>query len=161
MLVDDHAWNRKWVQIYRQDYGLEFQEVDTLRDLLQRFHGCYKGLVGYDSAIDGTRRTALTLAGAEDLLPVSSCLLQGWSTRIPDNGNQLAFSFTDMPAEMVGRWSGVRGSDQLLNKVGLRVEDGEKPWRFISCGPLVVDLDRYPILEVAGRSRKVRRRGVL
>jgi hypothetical protein len=149
MLVDGREWNRKWIEIYRQEYGLEFQEVDDLRGLLRRFHSCYKGLVAYDSAIDGERCTALTLAGATDLLPVSSCLLQGWSARIPGNGNQLAFNFMDLPAETLSRWSRIRGSDQLVKEIGLQVESGEEPWRSISYGPLVVDLASYPVLEVA------------
>lgn len=67
----DTAWNRKWIDIYNKQYGIQFKEVDLLIDLLKTHRSDYNGLVVYDPNVNGTVFVALTLCGIENLLPVT------------------------------------------------------------------------------------------
>lgn len=67
----DCAWNNKWIDIYKDQYGVKFKEIDGLMPLLKVHRGDYKGLVVYDPAINGSMFVAMTLSGVDDLLPVA------------------------------------------------------------------------------------------
>ena len=73
-LGDGGENDRRWLAIYRERHGLEAEKVESLRALLERFAPRAEGLVVYDPRVDGTRYVAITLAGIEDLLPVSPAL---------------------------------------------------------------------------------------
>jgi len=64
-----------WPEIYQEKYGIRWEEYEDLAEVLRLFAAYLKGLVLYDEAVDGTRYVALTLAGIDDLLPVSSEIL--------------------------------------------------------------------------------------
>ena len=126
---------------------MEFEPVQDFGALLTRFRDCYTGLVVYDPAVDGSRWVAMSLAGAERLLPVCPALLNGWSGRMAGSGNQVCFDFAQNPADIAGRWQGVRPHFVVAGE-GLRLATGDRPFRFVSYGPFAVDLRRHPFLAV-------------
>jgi len=71
----DAGYTFAWADIYRERYGIIFENVPGFSDLFSRFRGSLKGLVVYDPKIDGTKCIALTLAGVDDLLPVDDGML--------------------------------------------------------------------------------------
>lgn len=70
-------WNQNWKDIYEKEYGFEFETMTGFHNLLERFKGLIKGYVIFDPTIDGTRCVAMTLAGTDDLLPVTKEMLAG------------------------------------------------------------------------------------
>jgi hypothetical protein len=68
--IQDYTWNAEWETIYEQEYGLTFQNISDLSDLLWCFRNSYNGLIAYDPAVDGSRCVAVTMAGIYSLLPV-------------------------------------------------------------------------------------------
>lgn len=67
----DGSWNKKWIEIYGQQYDIKFREFKDLFELYKAHRADYQGLVVYDPNINGTSFVALTISGVEDLLPVS------------------------------------------------------------------------------------------
>jgi len=139
--------NTKWAEIYREQYGMEFEPMTDLSALLDSFRDRYTGLIVYDPTVDGSRWVAMSFAGAERLLPVCPTLLSGWSGRMTGRGNQPSFDFAQNPEGIAGRWQGVR-PDAVVAGEGLRLATGDRPSRFVSYGPFTVDLRRYPFLTV-------------
>lgn len=78
--------DRRWLDIYAERAGLRYERAETLPDLLRRFRSATKGVVVYDTEVDGSRYVAVTIAGVEGLLPVSSAVLDGASPGIRSGG---------------------------------------------------------------------------
>jgi hypothetical protein len=67
----DTAWNKKWIDVYNTQYGIQFKVIGSLMDLLKVHRDDYNGLVVYDPNINGIMFVAITLCGIENLLPVA------------------------------------------------------------------------------------------
>jgi hypothetical protein len=74
-----HGWPKaeeKWIEYCTEKKGMRFARLISLDELLDTFKQDIKGLVIYDERSDrnSTRLVAVTLAGLENLLPVSARL---------------------------------------------------------------------------------------
>lgn len=146
------AYEQRWLDIYAERAGLKYERLSGLRNLLARFRGETGGLVVYDPAQDASRYVAITLAGVEGLIPVSTTVLEGRSPGMRPSGDWGGADFTRQgPAELQS-WR--RAANPVLSVAsgeGLWLQEGNptagSPWSFISTGPVLVDLDRYPFLE--------------
>ncbi|NSW56886.1 MAG: hypothetical protein HPY44_12815 [Armatimonadetes bacterium] len=146
------AYEQRWLDIYAERAGLKYERLSGLRNLLARFGGETGGLVVYDPTQDASRYVAITLAGVEGLIPVSTTVLEGRSPGMRPTGEWGGADFVlQSPAELQS-WR--RAANPVLSVEsgkGLWVQEGNptaaSPWSFISIGPVLVDLDRYPFLE--------------
>ncbi len=78
--------DRRWLEIYAERAGLRYERVGSLPDLLRRFRSDARGARVYDPDVDGSRYVAVTLAGLDRLLPVSSAMLDGTSPAMQVGG---------------------------------------------------------------------------
>ncbi|MBC7289106.1 MAG: hypothetical protein H5T86_13925, partial [Armatimonadetes bacterium] len=147
-----YPWDRKWLEIYAERNGLRYEEMSGMRRLLERFAEEVKGLVVYDAENDGARCVALTLAGVEDLLPVTPAVLSGRSPALAmgDAWSGWDFAAEGDVVELLQAHAGARV--RQIGGQGLEVEEDnprpDEPWSFVSFGPVTVDLGQYPVLEV-------------
>ena len=164
LMMDLPAWDmqddRRWVDIYRARNGVAFREdIRDLAALLRHFRPSYRGLVVYDPSVDGSRYVALTLAGLEDLLPVSPGILAGYCAGLRTGG---AWTGTDFAAatsaELAGGW-GIGPPTSIWEAVHehqpsrglltrnrlLRGDQSEQT--IVQYGPLELDLAACPTLE--------------
>ena len=164
LMMNLPAWDmqddRRWVDIYRSHNGLAFREdIGDLAALLRHFRQSYRGLVVYDPGVDGSRYVAMTLAGLEDLLPVSPGILAGYCAGLRTGRTWAGADFAAAsPAEMAGGW-GVGlptsiweavhehqpGRGLLMRNRLLRGDKSEQT--IVQYGPLALDLSAFPILE--------------
>lgn len=146
-----NPWDQAWLDIYAQRYGVTYERLPSFRETLRRFASVARGLVVYDPAVDGSRCVALSLAGVDDLLPVSPSLLEGRSTELLADQEWPGVDFAAAPAEEAADWR--LAVAQLAPSPGQGfwlTEANPNPgqeWGFMSYGPVTVDLDRYPVLE--------------
>ena len=75
-------WNQNWIEIYEKEYNFKFERMTGFHNLLECFKDKIKGYVIFDPSIDGTRCVAMTLAGTDDLLPVTKQMLEGRTDNI-------------------------------------------------------------------------------
>jgi hypothetical protein len=61
-----------WRDWYTAHKGLAFEPAAAFETVVKRFDGAWRGLVIYDPRRDGSRWVAMTLAGLDDLLPVTA-----------------------------------------------------------------------------------------
>jgi hypothetical protein len=146
-------WSQKWLDIYAERHGLKYERVAGLRDLLARFRGVPKGLVAYDPAVDGSRYVAITLAGVEDLLPVTTSLLSGRAPELaPGTADWPGLDFRSAEAEALAAFRKIPGASfEPAGGDGTWLVQGNtgkgQEWCFASLGPLAIDLSKYPLLE--------------
>ena len=61
--IQDYTWNSQWEGIYQTNYGMNFQPVSGLPNVLWCFRTKIAGFVAYDPNVDGSRCVAITMAG--------------------------------------------------------------------------------------------------
>lgn len=157
----DWSLDSQWMDIYGERNRIFLRDdLQDLHSLLNHFQDSIKGVVVYDPLLDGTRYAALTLAGLEDLLPVSPGILQGYAAglRVQSTWDGIDFS-TATPEQVHGTWiasypySVWSARNELMPGQGLRmrnhlVKGDAITQNIVDYGPFQVDLDHYPILEV-------------
>ncbi len=152
-LDNGQAHDQRWLDLYAERAGLTYERLVGLRALLERFAPETQGLVVYDPLQDASRYVAITLAGVDGLVPVSPALLAGRSPALLAAGDWPGLDFAAEDSAHVHSWRQAANPTLTLTPgEGLAMEEGnpapDNPWSFISTGPLPVDLDRYPILDV-------------
>jgi len=85
--------DRKWQEIYQEKYGFSFTPVENLAKLIEAFRDDISGLVLYDLNLDAEQWVAVTLAGIENLLPVTESILSGKSPGLRNNGLAEEYGF--------------------------------------------------------------------
>ncbi len=148
-----NGWDQKWLDIYAERNALQYERLAGLRRLLERFRDLPQGLVVYDPALDGSRYVALTLAGVEDLLPVTEDLLTGAAPSLRGDEDWAGMDFARAREADMAAWRLAAGPVlKLTPGRGLLMQEGNpepgNDWSFMSYGPIAVDLARYPFLEV-------------
>jgi len=147
-----NPWDKPWLDIYRQRNGIGYERLSGFREALVRFGGAAKGLVVYDPSVDGSRCVALSLAGVDDLLPVAPGLLEGRAAELLSGEDWPGFDFAAAPAEEAANWRlAVARLEPAAGQGFWLTEANPNPgedWGFMSYGPVTIDLDRYPLLEV-------------
>lgn len=156
----DMPWDNQWIDIYSKHNGLKFRnDIQDIPSLLKYFKNDINGIVVYDPKIDGSRYTAMTLAGIENLLPLSPGLLQGYFASYEQSWTGIDFSKIDV-YQLQSEWgAGILQScwynDIKLNEgVGVVCKSimvaGNTPNNAtnLEFGPLVIDIDKQPNIEV-------------
>lgn len=147
-----NPWDQPWLDIYARRNGITYQRLAGFREALQQFASAARGLVVYDPAVDGSRCVALSLAGLDKLVPVSPALLEGRATELLAGQDWPGVDFATAPAEEAANWRpAVARIDPAPGQGFWLTEANPNPgedWGFMSYGPLTIDLDRYPVLEV-------------
>jgi len=73
--------NQHWLDYYKERFGLPTEELNDPDEILERYRHVVDGYVVYDTErVKQTQNLALTLAGLENLLPVSP-EQEGWMIR--------------------------------------------------------------------------------
>ncbi|MCX7599812.1 MAG: GxGYxYP family putative glycoside hydrolase, partial [Armatimonadetes bacterium] len=147
-----NPWDQPWLDLYARRNGLTYQRLPGFREALQHFAPTASGLVVYDPAVDGSRCVALSLAGVDDVLPVSPALLEGCATELLAGQDWAGVDFAAAPREEAVNWrlavaQLAPSPDQGFWLTEANPNPGED-WGFMSYGPVTIDLDRYPLLEV-------------
>lgn len=112
--------DRRWMDIYRERAGFRYETVSTLPELFARFRNDFRGLVVYDAAVDGSRYAAITMAGIEDLLPVSEETLTGRSPAMESGGAHASLADSGWPVvhDLRGRFhSSVEAAEWALKEL--------------------------------------------
>lgn len=84
--MDDKMWYGKYrallgnqdernFEYYQKEHGFKVDKVNTLSELVNKYHGLLKGIVVWDFSEADTVNLALMLAAQQDLLPVEASLL--------------------------------------------------------------------------------------
>lgn len=100
LMYDTQFWNWKpadqtWREVYAERKGFEFETLDDMYSVIDRFRGDFKALAVYDPDVEQSLYVACILAGLEDLLPVSPTLAEELKKRYPD---------LEVAHDFVGRW---------------------------------------------------------
>lgn len=66
----DNHWLERLKQPERWLESVTLEEFSDLEQLLERFSGCFRGVVLWDPTVPATSNVASTIAGVEDLLPI-------------------------------------------------------------------------------------------
>ncbi len=146
-VIRDGLNDRRWQRIYEERYDCQFTPVPDLRSLFEAFKDDLKGLVVYPEAPDGARWTALTLAGLENLVPVTEAIMTG---KTPGFNAGAQFAGTRFEPEDLALWNKAAGAKLEATPEGARLTEGNPsdPWSFLSLPNAGWDLDKYPYLEV-------------
>ena len=105
----DMPWDNQWVDIYSQRNGIKFRrDIQDITSLLRHFKNDVNGIVVYDPKVDGSRYVAMTLAGVENLLPVSPGLLDGYFGSLGDSWTGVDFAKVDVYQLLSGWGKGCR-----------------------------------------------------
>lgn len=147
-----YPWDEKWLEIYHQRNRITYERLTGMRNLLERFRHVVKGLVVYDPTVDGSRYVAITVAGIEDLLPVTGRLLSGRAPSLYVGEDWPGVDFATSSEEDLALWRRAAGAKLHLEPGKGLLERQSNPnpnehWSFVTCGPITVDLRRYPVLE--------------
>ena len=148
-----NPWSQKWLDIYSERNGLRYERLQGLPELLGRFSSEIKGLVVYDPDVDGSRYVAMTLAGLDDLLPVAPEVVEGRSPGFCASAQWPGCDFTTAREVDLRNWRRAANPElQIVPGEGMAMTEGNQQpgqdWSFASYGPLTVDLDKYPVLQV-------------
>ncbi|NMC45266.1 MAG: hypothetical protein GYA52_00390 [Chloroflexi bacterium] len=85
--IDDELWYGKYraflgnqdqhnLDYYRQEHGFAVEKIIDLPAALELYKNTYKGIVIWDEALPDTVNAAIMLAGQENLLPLTSDLIE-------------------------------------------------------------------------------------
>lgn len=157
----DMPWDNQWVDIYAQRNGLKFQkDIFDIPSLIQHFKNDVNGFIVYDSKVDGSRYTAMTLAAIENLLPISPGLLDGYLGSL--DGFWTGVDFTKINVyQLLSAWgeglpqSSWQKDFQLAEGIGVVGKSmmlaGRKPVdsATLEYGPFFLNLSSQPFMEVA------------
>lgn len=149
-LSDGGQWDRRWLEVYAERCGLTYQTLPDLASLLRHFAPELKGLVVWDPALDASRYVAITMSGVTGLLPVSPGLLAGDTPALRGNRQWPGSDFTRTADSSFSEWrrAGVQPLAAVPEGMLMQCEPTGSGWGFASYGPITVDLDHYPFLEV-------------
>lgn len=148
-----NPWSQKWLDVYSERNGLRYERLQGLPELLQRFSPDIKGLVVYDPDVDGSRYVAVTMAGLDAIIPVAPEVLEGRSPGFSASAEWPGCDFTTAGEVDLRNWRRAANPElEIVPGEGMAMTEGNQQpgqdWSFASYGPLTVDLDRYPVLEV-------------
>lgn len=100
LMYDTQFWNwkpadRTWRDYYAREKGIEFETLDDMYAVIDRFRDDFRGLIVHDPAVEQSIYVACTLAGIEGLLPVK-----------PDVARRLKTAYPELEVvhDLVGRW---------------------------------------------------------
>jgi hypothetical protein len=86
---------------------MRFEPMQGLVPLFDRFKHLFKGIVIFDPEIDGTRCVAMSLAGTDELLPITQSMLSGESPNLKGRlGGQTldAYLALEVKEDLTGRF---------------------------------------------------------
>jgi hypothetical protein len=149
-LHDGGPWDKRWLEVYAERCGFEYETAPDFASLLRRFAPEVKGAVVYDTDLDAGRYVALTMAGVEGLLPVSPGMLAGDTPALRAGSDWPGIDFTKGGDGALIEWRRANLQALSAGPEGMKMQEDEKApgWGFASYGPIMVDIDKYPILEV-------------
>ncbi len=74
VIRDNNPYERHWLRVYTEDYGIPITERLTPDEVLEKYKDLVSGYVVYDNTdVIQTQNIAITLCGLEGTLPIAPC----------------------------------------------------------------------------------------
>ena len=161
----DMPWDHQWVDIYHERNNIGFRrDIQDISSLIEHFNADVNGIVIYDPKVDGTRYMAMTLAGIDNLLPVSPGLLDGYVGSLKDPWTGIDFAKIDEYQLLSACGQGIPQSiwetemklhkgTGVVAKAILRADQKEvtlsRHASKLEYGPFLLDLSQQRFMEIA------------